>query len=152
MLFTPAQAARAWSEYYGRPVYVGEFGCYEKSDAGSRVNFYREIRTVMDQQGLGWAMWEWKAGFHYIKSGRPDPPGMRDALFPPLNLRIQDNGAIEWDGAVGKTYQIEQAASLAQPISWQTVSTQTVVLPQIPSYAPAPSRSASQFFRVHWIK
>jgi endoglucanase len=146
------QAARAWSDYYGRPLYVGEFGCYEKSDAASRVNFYREIRTVMDQQGLGWAMWEWKAGFHYIKSGQPDPPGMREALFPPLNLRIQNNAAIEWDGAVGKTYQVEQTASLAPPISWQAISTQTLVLPQTASYVPAPNPSTSRFFQVQWVK
>ena len=146
------QAARAWSDFYGRPVYVGEFGCYEKSDTVSRVNFHREIRAEMDQQGLGWAMWDWKAGFHFIKAGRPDPPGMREALFPPLNLRIQNNGAIEWDAAVGKTYQIQQAASLAPSISWQTISTQTLVLPQTASFVPDPSPSASRFFRVLWVK
>jgi len=97
-------------------------------------------------------MWDWKAGFHFIKAGRPDPPGMREALFPPLNLRIQNNGAIEWDAAVGKTYQIQQAASLAPSISWQTISTQTLVLPQTASFVPDPSPSASRFFRVLWVK
>jgi endoglucanase len=118
------QAARAWADYYGRPVHVGEFGCYEKADAQSRVNFYREIRSVMDQQGLGWAMWDWKAGFHYIKSGQPDPPGMRAAIFPPILLRIRTSGAIEWDGAVGKNFVVEQCSSLTPPGSWQGVSTQ----------------------------
>ncbi|MEO8429428.1 MAG: glycoside hydrolase family 5 protein [Verrucomicrobiota bacterium] len=146
------QAARAWSEHYGRPVYVGEFGCYEKSDADSRVNFCREIRAVMDQQGLGWAMWDWKAGFHYFKAGRPEPPGMRHALFPPLSLRIQLNGVVEWDGAVGKSYQVDQTASLAPPIFWQVISTQTLVLPQTPFYVPDPNPTASQFYRVRWVK
>ena len=77
---------------------------------------------------------------------------MREALFPPLNLHIQNNAAIEWDGAVGKTYQVEQTASLAPPISWQAISTQTLVLPQTASYVPAPSPSASKFFRVQWVK
>jgi endoglucanase len=146
------QAARTWSEYYGRPVHVGEFGCYEKADDQSRVNFYREIRAVMDQQGLGWAMWDWKAGFHYIKSGSPDPPGMRDALFPAVSLRIQAGGAIEWDGAVGKTYVVEQASFLAPPISWQSVSTQMLVSPQFLSYDPRTNAAASVFVRVLWIK
>ncbi len=146
------QAARAWADYYGRPVQVGEFGCYEKADAQSRVNFYQAIRTVMDQQGLGWAMWDWKAGFHYIKSGRPDPPGMRDALFPPISLRIQVDGAIGWDGAVGKTYVVDQASSLTPPVSWQTVSTQMLVSPQTLSYDPRTNATVPGYFRVQWIK
>jgi len=146
------QAARAWSDYYGRPVHLGEFGCYEKADPQSRVNFYREIRAVMDQQGLGWTMWDWKAGFHYIKSGRPDPPGMRDALFPTVSLQIHANGKIEWDGAVGKTYVVEQASFLTPPISWQSVSTQMLVSPQSLSYDLKTNAAAPVFIRVLWIK
>ena len=146
------QAARNWSEYYGRPVQVGEFGCYEKADALSRVRFYQEIRSVMDQQGLGWAMWDWKAGFHYIKSGQPDPPGMRDAMFPVPQLRSQRSGTIQWDGAVGKTYRVEQSTSLTPPISWQPVSTQTVVSPQPLSYDIKTNAAGPVFVRVQWVK
>ena len=146
------QAARNWSDYYGRPVHVGEFGCYEKADAQSRVKFYEAIRSVMDQQGLGWAMWDWKAGFHYITSGQPDPPGMRDALFPRPELRSQRSGTIEWDGAVGKTYVVELSSSLAPPISWHAVSTQTLVSPQPLSYAIQTNEAAPAFVRVLWIK
>jgi len=146
------EAARAWSDYYGRPVHVGEFGCYEKSNPESRLNFHRAIRTVMDRQGLGWTLWDWKAGFHYIKSGLPDPPGMRDALFPQPQLRRRDNGAIEWDTALGKTYTVEQASSLASPITWQTVSTQTLVRTNLLFYIPPPSPDAARFFRVQWVK
>jgi len=146
------QAVRAWSDYYGRPVQVGEFGCYQKADAQSRVKFYKEIRSVMDQQGLGWAMWDWKAGFHYIKSGQPDPPGMRDAMFPQPQLRSQRNGTIEWDGAVGKTYLVEQSSSLTWPISWNAVSTQMVVSPQPLSYDIKTNAVAPVFFRVQWVK
>ena len=146
------QAVHAWSDYYGRPVHVGEFGCYQKADAQSRVKFYKEIRSLMDQQGLGWAMWDWKAGFHYIKSGQPDPPGMRDAMFPRPQLRSQRNGTIEWDGAVGKTYLVEQSSSLTPSISWQAVSTQTVVAPQPLSYAIKTNEGAQVFVRVLWLK
>jgi len=146
------QAVRAWSDYYGRPVHVGEFGCYQKADAQSRVRFYKEIRSLMDQQGLGWAMWDWKAGFHYIKSGQPDPPGMRDAMFPRPQLLSQRSGTIEWDGAVGKTYLVEQSSSLTPPILWNAVSTQTVVAPQPLSYAIKTNEAAPVFVRVLWIK
>jgi endoglucanase len=146
------QAAHAWSEYYGRPVHVGEFGCYQKADAQSRVKFYKEIRAVMDQQGLGWAMWDWKAGFHYIKLGQPDPPGMRDALFPVPQLRSQRSGTIQWDGALSKTYRVELSTSLTPPISWQSVSTQTVVSLLPLSYDIQTNAAGPVFVRVQWVK
>ena len=75
--------ARDWSRYYGRPVHVGEFGCYHYAPAASRLRFYREKRECLDQLGLGWAAWDWKAGFPYWDPDAGQPvPGMRDSLFP----------------------------------------------------------------------
>jgi endoglucanase len=74
--------AKEWSEYYGRPVHIGEFGCYTKADPASRANYYRSFREVAEKAEIGWAIWDWKAGFHYwnAKTGKPEP-GMHDALF-----------------------------------------------------------------------
>ena len=146
------QRARAWSDYWGRPVQVGEFGCYDKADPQSRVTFHDAIRTLMDEQGLGWALWDWKAGFHYIKNGQPDPPGMRSALFPPIELQSPSNGRIEFDAAVAKTYVVERAPSLTQPMSWRTVSTQTLLTPQFVYQDPQPTTNAAAFYRVQWVK
>jgi endoglucanase len=78
--------ARQWSDYYGRPVHVGEFGCYEKADPQSRARFYAAFRQTLDDLGLGWAMWDWKAGFKYWDTQADGPaPGMRQALFPGRN-------------------------------------------------------------------
>ena len=79
----PLQQAKEWSDHYGRPVHVGEFGCYIGADPASRARFYAEFRKALDEFGLGWAMWDWKAGFRYWddKTGKP-APGMREALFP----------------------------------------------------------------------
>ena len=73
---------RAWSDYYGRPVHVGEFGCFTTADAQSRANFYAAFRRVLDEQKLGWAIWDWSAGFRYWdkKNNRP-MPGMHESLF-----------------------------------------------------------------------
>jgi len=78
----PMQQAKEWSDYYGRPVHVGEFGSYIGADPSSRARFYAEFRKVLDEFGLGWAMWDWKAGFRYWddKTGQP-APGMKEALF-----------------------------------------------------------------------
>ena len=79
----PLQQAKEWSDRYGRPVHVGEFGCYTGADPASRARFYAEFHKALDEFGLGWAMWDWKAGFRYWddKTGEP-APGMREALFP----------------------------------------------------------------------
>ncbi len=74
--------AKEWSDYYGRPVHFGEFGCYDKADVESRVRFYREFRTSLDRAGIAWAIWDWKAGFRYWDPQTKQPvPGMREALF-----------------------------------------------------------------------
>ena len=74
--------AKEWSDYYGRPMHVGEFGCFTTADPESRANFYRSFREAAEKAGIGWAIWDWKAGFRYWdeKAGRP-APGMREALF-----------------------------------------------------------------------
>lgn len=74
--------ARAWSDYYGRPMHVGEFGCYTKADPESRARFYQAFRRECEEDHLGWAIWDWSAGFRYWDKTKNKPvPGMRDALF-----------------------------------------------------------------------
>jgi endoglucanase len=78
----PIDQAREWSQYYGRPVHIGEFGCFTGADPASRAHYYRAFREAAEQAGLGWAIWDWRAGFRYWdeKTGRPEP-GLHDALF-----------------------------------------------------------------------
>jgi endoglucanase len=82
--FRPAiETAKEWSDYYGRPVHFGEFGCYIGADSASRARFYAEFRKALDEAGLGWAVWDWKAGFRYWDDRKQAPAeGMREALFP----------------------------------------------------------------------
>jgi endoglucanase len=74
--------ARQWGEYYGRPVHVGEFGCFTGADPVSRARFYTEFRRAAEKSHLGWAIWDWSAGFRYWDKKTNQPmPGMRAALF-----------------------------------------------------------------------
>ena len=74
--------ARAWSDYYGRPVHLGEFGAYTRADGQSRANFYAAVRRACDEEKLGWCIWDWSASFRYWdKTNNRPMPGMRDALF-----------------------------------------------------------------------
>jgi endoglucanase len=78
--------ARAWSEDYGRPVHIGEFGAYTKADERSRANFCRAFRRATEARGIGWCLWDWSAGFRYWDKQQNAPmPGMRAALFDKKN-------------------------------------------------------------------
>lgn len=73
---------RAWSDYYGRPIHLGEFGCYTTADVESRVRFYAAFRQALEEEKMGWAIWDWSSGFHYWDKEANQPvPGMHEALF-----------------------------------------------------------------------
>ena len=38
------EQAREWSEYYGRPIHVGEFGCFTAADGASRAHYYQAFQ------------------------------------------------------------------------------------------------------------
>ncbi|MGH7978950.1 MAG: glycoside hydrolase family 5 protein, partial [Limisphaerales bacterium] len=39
--------ARAWSDYYGRPIQLGEFGCFTTADPASRARLYAAYRKAL---------------------------------------------------------------------------------------------------------
>jgi endoglucanase len=55
--------AAAWSAKHNRPMFVGEFGAYEKADLDSRVRWTRFVRSEIEKRGFSWAYWEFGAGF-----------------------------------------------------------------------------------------
>jgi endoglucanase len=77
---------RDWSDFYGRPVHLGEFGAYIKADEQSRANFYAAMRHAAEAEKIGWCIWDWSANFRYWdeKNNRP-MPGMHEALFGKSN-------------------------------------------------------------------
>jgi len=76
------EQVREWSEFYGRPVHLGEFGAIRAADPRSRANYYGAFRERLEAAGVGWAIWDWRAGFDYwdAEKGRPFP-GLHEALF-----------------------------------------------------------------------
>jgi endoglucanase len=59
----PLDVAKAWSASTRYPVYVGEFGAYNKADDASRITFNRTMRQAMESRGMTWAYWEFASGF-----------------------------------------------------------------------------------------
>ncbi|MCX5765871.1 MAG: glycoside hydrolase family 5 protein [Gemmatimonadetes bacterium] len=78
----PLDIAVAWRTSSGRPLWVGEFGSYEKGPYASRVTYSRASRDAMEARGMTWAYWELASGFGIYSH----PTGawkteLRDALF-----------------------------------------------------------------------
>ena len=74
--------AAEWGQKNNRPIYVGEFGAFTTATPEDRAAFYRDYRIASEEQGLGWCIWDWKAGFRYWDREKNAPaPGMREALF-----------------------------------------------------------------------
>ena len=62
-IVAPLDVAKAWSTAKRYPMYVGEFGAYNKADDASRITFNRTMRQAMESRGMTWAYWEFAAGF-----------------------------------------------------------------------------------------
>ena len=74
--------ARQWSDYYGRPVHLGEFGAYTKADVLSRSRFYSTFRHTTEEFKIGWCIWDWSDGFRYWNNAKNQAlPGLHEALF-----------------------------------------------------------------------
>lgn len=48
-----------------RPLYLGEFGVYSTADNESRVTWTKFIRETAEGMNIGWAYWEYAAGFGF---------------------------------------------------------------------------------------
>ena len=147
------QLAGQWSAYYGRPVHVGEFGCYQVAEPVSRARFYTEFRSAADAQGLGWAMWDWNAGFHYWDPATGKPaPGLPAAMFPPPELTSTAPGRIGLNGAIAKTFRLDRTPSLPTSNSWVPMQTNTLTTTNWLYTDPDSSRSNASFYRALWLK
>ena len=70
--------AAAWGKQNHVPVLCNEFGVYRlKSDPASRNAWIHDVRTALEADGIGWAMWDFHGGFGVAteENGRsiPDP-------------------------------------------------------------------------------
>lgn len=55
--------AAAWGAANSRPIYLGEFGAYEKADLDSRVRWTAAVVREAEARNFSWAYWEFGAGF-----------------------------------------------------------------------------------------
>lgn len=71
--------AAAWGKASGVPLICNEFGALRKvTEPASRNAWIHDVRTALEADGIGWAMWDYHGNFGVVvkqngQAGRPDP-------------------------------------------------------------------------------
>ncbi|MBE0537914.1 MAG: glycoside hydrolase family 5 protein [Phycisphaerae bacterium] len=55
--------AAAWAKEYKRPIFLGEFGVYDKAEMESRVRYLRFVTRTAEKMGWSWAYWQFDSDF-----------------------------------------------------------------------------------------
>jgi endoglucanase len=54
---------QAWSKKADRPIFLGEFGAYDKADMDSRVRYLSYVTRTAESLGWAWAYWQFDSDF-----------------------------------------------------------------------------------------
>lgn len=74
---------KAWGDAHHRPIFLGEFGAYEKGDMNSRVRYISAVARAAEAHGFSWAYWQFDSDFIAYDMSRDDWVGpIRRALAP----------------------------------------------------------------------
>ena len=78
------EKAQTWAQQHNRPLFLGEFGAYDKGDMPSRVRYTGFVARQAEKLGWSWAYWQFDSDFivYDIPNKKWVEP-IRDALIPP---------------------------------------------------------------------
>lgn len=75
---------KLWAEKEKRPVYLGEFGVYERAPSDSRLRYLSFMARSAEKRGWSWAYWQFDHDFAAFDSARQAwKPDILRALIPP---------------------------------------------------------------------
>ena len=74
--------AAAWARERNVPLICNEFGAYrERADPASRARWIGDVRSALEENHIGWAMWDYRGDFGVVdRTGpqiKPDPAILR---------------------------------------------------------------------------
>jgi endoglucanase len=76
--------AAGWGKQNNRPIYLNEFGTYEKADMASRTRWTKCVADAAVQRGFSFAYWEFCSGFGlYDPQAKVWHKELLDAVVPP---------------------------------------------------------------------
>jgi endoglucanase len=80
---TDFDKANAWAKAHNRPIFLGEFGAYDKAPMESRARYTSSVARAAEKRGWSWAYWQFDSDFILYDIGRDtwvEP--IRGALIP----------------------------------------------------------------------
>jgi endoglucanase len=57
------KVAADWSKVNNRPIFLGEFGSYDKADMESRARYTAYVARTAEKLGFSWAYWQFDSDF-----------------------------------------------------------------------------------------
>ncbi len=79
--------AAAWAHDNNVPLICNEFGAYrEHSDPADRMRWIHDVRTALEAEGIGWAMWDYRGGFGVVYKQDGHPARVDDKVAAALGL------------------------------------------------------------------
>jgi endoglucanase len=60
---TKLKVAADWSKVHDRPIFLGEFGSYDKGDMESRGRYTSYVARTAERLGFSWAYWQFDSDF-----------------------------------------------------------------------------------------
>jgi endoglucanase len=83
-LYHNFDGVRAWSDAQHRPIFLGEFGAYDKAGLVSRVRYDSYVARAAEMHGLPWIYWQFDSDFIVYDVARDSwVQPILNALIPP---------------------------------------------------------------------
>ena len=80
--------AADWGKANNVPLLCNEFGAYRQvTDPVSRNTWIHDVRTALEDDGIGWAMWDYHGGFGVVTGKRGQPAQVDGATVGALGLK-----------------------------------------------------------------
>ena len=80
--------AAAWARQNNVPLICNEFGVYRNnSDPVSRSNWLHDVRTALESDGIGWAMWDYRGSFGVVTKQDGQPAKVDNTVVSALGLK-----------------------------------------------------------------
>jgi endoglucanase len=84
--------AANWAKQHDRPLFLGEFGAYDKAPMESRARYVASVARAAEQRGWSWAYWQFDSDFILYDIGRDvwvEP--VRRALIPAIGQKTSES-------------------------------------------------------------
>ena len=81
-------AVAAWGKKNDVPLICNEFGVHRPvAPADSRMRWIHDVRTALEDDGIGWTMWDYRGGFGVVWKENGKPAKVDDAVVEALGLK-----------------------------------------------------------------